>query len=59
MVSKILVITSILEGNERFEDSERSIPKINRKVLAKELKDLEQNKLITRTVYDNPPVINY
>ena len=54
---KILVIVSILDGNERFKDIERSIPKINGKVLAKELKDLEQNHLITRTVYDDSPVI--
>jgi len=54
---KILVIMSILDGNERFKDIERSIPKINGKVLAKELKDLEQNQLIKRTVYDDSPVI--
>ena len=54
---KILVIMSILEGNERFKDIERSIPNINGKVLAKELKDLELNKLITRTVYDDAPVL--
>ena len=36
---------------------ERSIPKITSKVLAKELKDLEENELIKRTVYDNTPVL--
>lgn len=54
---KILVIISILDGNKRFKDIERSIPKITGKVLANELKDLEQNQLITRTVYDDSPVI--
>jgi len=53
---KLLIIVSIKHGNNRFRDIERSIPKITSKVLAKELKDLEQNKLITRTVYDAQPV---
>ena len=44
-------------GNKRFGEIERSIPKISSKVLAKELKDLEDHKLIKRTVYDESPVL--
>jgi DNA-binding HxlR family transcriptional regulator len=54
---KLPILISISEGNHRFREIERSIAKINSKVLAKELKDLEEYKLIKRTVYDNPPVI--
>ncbi|VTP91512.1 winged helix-turn-helix transcriptional regulator [Sphingobacterium daejeonense] len=54
---KILVLFSILHGNKRFNEIERSLLKINGKTLAKELRDLEQNGLITRTVYDARPVI--
>ena len=43
-------------ASRRFREIERSIPKITSKVLAKELKDLEQHKLIKRTVYDDYPV---
>ena len=41
----------------RFREIERSIPKITSKVLAKELKDLEEHQLIKRTVYDESPVL--
>jgi len=54
---KLLIIISLTNGNKRFREIERSIPKISSKVLAKELKDLEEHKLIKRTVYDEVPVL--
>ena len=54
---KLLILISISKGNSRFRGIERSIPKITSKVLAKELKDLEVNQLIKRTVYDDIPVV--
>lgn len=54
---KLLIIISLENGNRRFREIERSIPKISSKVLAKELKDLEQHKLIKRTVYDASPAL--
>jgi DNA-binding HxlR family transcriptional regulator len=54
---KLMILISISAGNKRFREIERSIPKINSKVLAKELKDLEENKLIKRTVFDDYPVL--
>ena len=53
---KILILVSIMHGNKRFKEIERSIPRINGKVLAKELKELESHDLIKRTVYDAAPV---
>ena len=53
---KIMIIISMRHGNNRFRDIERSIPNITSKVLAKELKDLEEHELIKRTVYDDYPV---
>ncbi len=47
---KLPIIISVSVGNERFTDIQNSIPGITPKVLAKELKELEQNKLISRTV---------
>jgi len=43
-------------GNKRFKEIQNSIPKITNRVLSKELKDLEINKLITRSVYGTTPV---
>ena len=54
---KLMILISISSGNHRFREIERSIPKITSKVLAKELKDLEEHTLIKRTVYDESPVI--
>ncbi len=54
---KLQIIISISSGNKRFREIERSIPKITSKVLAKELKDLEEHQLIKRTVYDESPVL--
>ena len=53
---KLPIIVSIGVGNDRFTDIQESIPGITPKVLAKELKELEQHKLIKRTVLDEYPV---
>jgi DNA-binding HxlR family transcriptional regulator len=53
---KLPIIISISTGNERFTDIQDSIPGITPKVLAKELKDLEQHQLIKRTVIEDYPV---
>lgn len=54
---KLLIVVSLMLGNKRFKEIEGSVPKITPKVLAKELKDLEQHQLIKRTVYDEYPVL--
>ena len=53
---KLPIIISIGVGNERFTDIQESIPGITPKVLAKELKELEQNKLIKRLIIEDYPV---
>ena len=52
----ILILISLWEGNKHFREIERSIPKLSTKVLAKELKEMEANKLITRTLINGSPV---
>lgn len=53
---KLPIIISVSMGNERFTDIQGSIPGITPKVLAKELKQLEENQLIKRTVIGDYPV---
>lgn len=53
---KLLILISVWEGNKHFREIERSIPKLSTKVLAKELKEMEMNKLINRTVVNGFPV---
>lgn len=53
---KLPIIGSLLYGKKRFKELEREIPKITPRMLSKELKDLEANGIITRTVYNTIPV---
>lgn len=53
---KLLILISIAEGNKHFREIERSIPKLSTKVLSKELKELEANRMIQRAVIDDFPV---
>lgn len=53
---KLPIIGSLLFGKKRFKELEREIPKITPRMLSKELKDLETNGIVTRTVYDTTPV---
>lgn len=54
---KLPIINSICNGNKRFRDIQRSIPGITTRMLSRELKEMELNKLITRTVYSETPVL--
>lgn len=54
---KIYIISSIcLYNKRRFSDILNDIPGISNKMLSKELKELEINKLVERTVLDTHPV---
>ena len=53
---RLLIMISIHAGNKRFTEIQRSISGINPKVLSDELKTLEENLLIARTVIDDYPV---
>ncbi len=53
---KLQIIISIREGNDRYTDIQNSIPCITPKVLAKELKELEQHTLIKRIIMDDYPI---
>jgi DNA-binding HxlR family transcriptional regulator len=54
---KLPIINSICNGNKRFREIERSIPGITTRMLSRELKEMELNKLISRTVHPGPPVL--
>lgn len=54
---KLPIINSICNGNKRFREIERSIPGITTRMLSKELKDMEANQLIMRTVKPTSPVM--
>jgi DNA-binding HxlR family transcriptional regulator len=53
---KLPIIGALMFGKKRFRELERDIPKITPRMLSKELKDLEMNGMVRRTVYDSIPV---
>jgi len=54
---KLPIIISLSFGNKRFSQMAKEIPGITDKMLSKELRDLEINQLVKRTVYDAVPVV--
>lgn len=53
---KLLILQNLSYGNKRFKDLQDEVVGISPKVLSKELQELEQNLLITRTVHNTKPV---
>ncbi|MBC7846929.1 MAG: winged helix-turn-helix transcriptional regulator [Flavobacterium sp.] len=57
---KLPIIIAVYYGNSRFTDLKKCIPNITSRVLSKELKELEANKLIKRSLNsDFPHIIKY
>ena len=53
---RLPIVLTLTFGNKRFGEIQRDIEDISPKMLSQELKSLEENKIITRTVYDTMPV---
>ncbi|AWG21865.1 transcriptional regulator [Flavobacterium faecale] len=53
---RIPIIIALTFGEKRFGELQRDIADISPKMLSQELKALETNKIITRTLYDSMPV---
>ncbi|WP_291144251.1 winged helix-turn-helix transcriptional regulator [Flavobacterium sp. UBA7680] len=57
---KLPILIALSNRPKRFKEISKDINGITDKMLSKELKDLEINKLVTRTVYDTfPPTVEY
>src|SRR5665213_690073 len=53
---KMPIMASLFFGTKRYGELEKEIPKINSRMLSKQLRDLEANGIVKRTVYDTIPV---
>lgn len=49
---KLLILFSLSAGPKRFKEIARDVQGVTDKTLSKELKQLEANKLVQRSVYD-------
>jgi DNA-binding HxlR family transcriptional regulator len=54
------IVYSLLYGKKRFKELERSIEGINTRMLVKELKSMEENKILIREAFATiPPTVEY
>ncbi|MEO5684392.1 MAG: helix-turn-helix domain-containing protein [Chitinophagaceae bacterium] len=53
---KFPILIALRGGPRRFKDLQRELQEITPKILSKELKELEMNDFVTRTVYATSPV---
>ncbi|WP_339008509.1 helix-turn-helix domain-containing protein [Fusobacterium animalis] len=57
---KVLIIRDLLDGTKRFSELKKSITNISQKVLTSNLREMEENNLLTRKVYPEvPPRVEY
>lgn len=57
---KLQILIVLFNGSKRFKEIGKEIDGISDKMLSKELKNLEENSLVKRTVYETfPPKVEY
>ncbi|OUP11087.1 helix-turn-helix domain-containing protein [Collinsella sp. An2] len=55
-----LILRELLSGTKRFGELKRSLSGISQKVLTARLREMEENGLVTRTIYPEiPPRVEY
>lgn len=54
---KLPILIALSFGNKRFKELAKQVDGITDKMLSKELRDLEMNELVKRTVHDSVPVV--
>lgn len=57
---KVLILRDLLPGTKRFGELKKSLGHVSQKVLTSQLRQMEENGLLTRTVYPEvPPRVEY
>lgn len=57
---KVLILRDLLPGTKRFGELKKSLGSVSQKVLTAQLRDMEADGLVTRTVYPEvPPRVEY
>jgi len=56
----LFIIWSLKDGTLRFSELQKKMGDVNSKTITKHLRDLEENKIVTRSVYPEvPPRVEY
>lgn len=57
---KVLILRDLLPGTKRFGELKKSLGSVSQKVLTAQLRNMEQNGLVSRRVYaEVPPRVEY
>ena len=57
---KVLIVRELMSGTKRFGELKKSIAGITQKVLTAKLRNLEQDGILTRKIYEQtPPKVEY
>lgn len=57
---KVLILRDLLPGTKRFGELKKSLGSVSQKVLTAQLRDMEADGLVSRTVYaEVPPKVEY
>lgn len=57
---KVLILRDLIPGTKRFGELKKSLGTVSQKVLTAQLRDMEADGLLTRTVYPEvPPRVEY
>jgi len=57
---KSLILFNLIHGTMRFSELNRMVPQATQKMLTQQLRDMEKDGLVTRTVYPViPPKVEY
>lgn len=57
---KLLIIRNLLKAPQRFTELKNAVPSISKKVLSENLRAMEEDGIISRTVYaEVPPRVEY
>lgn len=57
---KGVILYHLLQDKKRFNELRKLMPKVTQRMLTKQLRDLESDQVITRTIYPEvPPKVEY